>query len=349
MWSKRERIGAVLHGERADRPPISAWRHFPQFEHDGPAVMAKAMLDFQSRYDWDFIKVNPRAVYYHEAWGNKYDYDHYNDVVPTLVKKVVNSREDIEKIGEVSGRNGVFAEQIEAVRLIIEGTKGKVPVFQTIFTPVGIFMNLCGLRSIGRYRESPREESVMIQMMNEEPHLVHVALGNIARTIANYAAGIVEAGADGVFYAALGMARTGYFTPEEWQEFVKPYDLMVLEELKKIMTIIHTCGIHSNPEWFTGFPVNVIHWAENAPGNPSLVSAPLWIKNRIPMGGVDERLFGANKPEEIRSMAKDTIEKMDDIPFILAPDCSIGLNSSDEEIAAFRSSVEGLPDELRTK
>lgn len=53
MWSKRERIGAVLHGERADRPPISAWRHFPQFEHDGPAVMAKAMLDFQSRYDWD--------------------------------------------------------------------------------------------------------------------------------------------------------------------------------------------------------------------------------------------------------------------------------------------------------
>jgi uroporphyrinogen decarboxylase len=136
------------------------------------------------------------------------------------------------------------------------------------------------------------------------------------------------------------MARSGYLTREEWEEFVKPYDLIVLEALKPVRTIVHTCGIRSNPEWFVDYPVNVIHWAESAPGNPTLQGSKAWLGGKIAMGGVDERLFGQDKAEEIRQKARTTIERMKDQPFLLTPDCSVSIKTLDSELAAFRASVE---------
>jgi uroporphyrinogen decarboxylase len=339
-WNKKKRFEAVMNNKVSDRPLVSAWRHFTEFEHSGPRVLADVLLYFQKTYDWDFIKVNPRAVYYHEAWGNEYDYSIYNDVVPTRIKTLVEDTSDLGKIKQISGREGVFAEQIEMIKMILDGVKNEVPVMQSVFTPIGILLNLCGMRSLGRYRESSREGSPVIRMIQENGNEVHRALDAIARTIADYCDGLVEAGVDGVFYAALGMARSGYFTREEWEEFVKPYDLIVLESLKTVKTIVHTCGIYSNPEWFVDYPVNCIHWAESATGNTTLAGSAAWIKDKVPMGGVDERLFGQNKAQEISKLAKESIKKMSGRPYILAPDCSVSTKTLDNELKALRKAVE---------
>jgi uroporphyrinogen decarboxylase len=330
---------ATVKGEIADRPPVSAWRHFPGKETSA-VELARAMLDFHARFDWDFIKVNPRAVYYHEAWGNEYDYSRYNDIMPTRTRTAIADKKDLWSIGEVPGTAGPFAEQLEALRLIKQGSVSDIPIFQTIFTPIGILANLCGLRSLGRYREAPRAESALIKLMAEEPAGVHSALRAIARTLATYAAAVLETGVDGVFYAALGMARTGYFTRAEWEEFVRPYDLMVLEPLKAGTTLLHTCGIYGNPEWFVDWPIDVLHWAESATGNPGLKDSASWIGDKIPMGGVDERLFGTGAADEIARRARATIETMKGRPFVLAPDCSVSINTRDDELAAFRGAVE---------
>ena len=52
-------------------PPVSAWWHdFPrEWSADG---IAEATLEAYRKYDWDFVKVNPRACYYAEDWGAKY-------------------------------------------------------------------------------------------------------------------------------------------------------------------------------------------------------------------------------------------------------------------------------------
>jgi uroporphyrinogen decarboxylase len=338
-WTKKQRMEAVLNGELADRPPISAWRHYIDHEHDAQDL-AKIMIEHQKKYDWDYMKINPRAVYYHEAWGNEYDFTKYNDIIPTCVKRAVNEKKDLEKIQELSGVDGVFAEQLEAIRLIKGEMKDELPIFMTIFTPIAVLLNLCGMRSLGRYREAPREESAIIKLIYEDKNLVHKSIAAIARTLAKYAAAAVKSGADGVFYAALGMARSGYFTKEEWEEFVKPYDLIILEELKNAITIVHTCGIYSNPEWFVDYPINIIHWAESATGNPTLKDSTSWIGNKIAMGGVDERLFGTGAEEEIAKRTKNTVKTLADRPFILAPDCSLSIKTLDYEMRAFRNAVE---------
>ena len=207
-WTKRQRIESVMNGEPADRPPVSAWRHFTDSEQNSQDL-ARAMVAFQLKYDWDFMKINPRAVYYPEVWGNEYDFSIYNDVQPKMLKHIINNAEDLRRIDERPGDKGVLGEQLEGVKLIKQELRDEVPLFQTIFTPIGVLLNLCGEPALGRYRKSFREDSLLIKLFKEDRKGVHKALTAIARTLSKYASSTIKAGADGVFYAALGMARDG--------------------------------------------------------------------------------------------------------------------------------------------
>ena len=51
MWTKKERFEAVLNHELADRPPVSAWRHFTEKEHSGADLFVETMLKWQNTYD----------------------------------------------------------------------------------------------------------------------------------------------------------------------------------------------------------------------------------------------------------------------------------------------------------
>ena len=117
MWTKQERMDAVLNGELADRPPVSAWRHFTECEHSTPKVFADMMIEFQNAYDWDYIKLQPRASYYAEAWGAEFDYNAYNGGVSApCVKPAVSNADELDKIVELTGKEPVFQEQVEAVK-----------------------------------------------------------------------------------------------------------------------------------------------------------------------------------------------------------------------------------------
>ncbi|CAK7073216.1 MAG: hypothetical protein DELT_01992 [Desulfovibrio sp.] len=338
IWNKKDRMNAVVRGEVADRAPISAWRHFPGME-ETPEDLARAMSDFQDTYDWDYMKINPRAVYYHEVWGNEYDYSVYQDVLPTLVKKIVNSPEDLGKITRQPSTAAPLAQQVDAVKLLKARYGDSLPMFQTVFTPIGILLNLCGQRSLGRYRESPREESALVDLMAHHSQAVHSALKAIAETLADYAHDLVSAGVDGAFYAALGMAREGYMTLSEWEEFVKPYDLIALEPLRGKINCLHTCGIYGNPQRFTDYPIQILHWAESAPGNPKIAEARSWLGNIVPMGGVDERFFGTGGETQIAAMSRASLKMHKGKPFIMAPECSVSVKTLDSELKTFRSSV----------
>lgn len=154
--------------------------------------------------------------------------------------------------------------------------------------------------------------------------------------MAAYSQKMIDNGLFGVFYGATGLSRSTYLTKEEWEEFVKPYDLMLMEVLKPCKIMVHACGLEVNPEYFAHYPIDILHWPESATGNPSLDSAPLWLDKSItPMGGCDERLFGQHKAEEIGAATRHTLKRMKEIPFILAPDCSLALNTYDDELRAF--------------
>ena len=68
--NKKERVDAALQGDQVDRVPASMWGHDFQREWDAN-LLVEAMVENFTRYDWDFMKVNPRASYHVEGWGVK--------------------------------------------------------------------------------------------------------------------------------------------------------------------------------------------------------------------------------------------------------------------------------------
>src|SRR5215467_4764649 len=68
--NKVDRVSAALRGDAVDRAPISFWGHdyIKEWSAEG---LAEAMLANYRTYDWDYMKVNPRASYHVEDWGAK--------------------------------------------------------------------------------------------------------------------------------------------------------------------------------------------------------------------------------------------------------------------------------------
>lgn len=342
MMTKRERLYTVLSGKPADRPPVCAYKHFPGHEHTAKGL-AEAMLEFQRSYDWDFVKIQSRGCYLQEAWGDVYDFSIYeNQIFPKLVHREIQSIEDFHKFTRKPPSEPVFAQQTEVVRLIRAGLCEDVPVFSTVFTPINIISCMLGAPPVRRHIKASRGENSLFQLFRTNREEIHRALDAVAHSLGDLCRAMVNAGADGVFYGAIGWAREGYLTEEEWEEFVRPYDEIVLKAIEGHPVLLHTCGIYSNPERFVSYPISAIHWDQCADGNPEIYGSGAWIGGKTPMGGTNEMLFGADKAREIYQESRAILEKNRELPFIFVPNCSVAVNSSDEELRAFRSSVENI-------
>lgn len=334
-WSKKDRFNSVLSGELADRPPISAWRHFIGREETAKDL-AEATIEFQKKYDWDFVKINPRATYFGESWGNTSDYSNYDGNVAEISSFVVQQPEDLDEIKVLDTTLGPFGEQLKATKLIKEGVGEETPVLQTLFSPMSILEYLCGNRTVAGNRPANRTISPLTSMIENHPNKVHRALEVIAKTLAEYVGNAKNSGADGFFYAVMGLARDGYFTSDEYKKYAEPYDLMVLEAASGSSVLLHTCGPNSNPALFKDYPINAIHWADQSKGNPSLLDSLDWIKDKAVMGGVDEEVFKTTQINEISNQALEALQDMRDTPFILAPGCGLPVNTNETTLKKFR-------------
>jgi uroporphyrinogen decarboxylase len=339
--SKKERFEQILlHGQISDRPLVSAWRHFIEAEQDS-AALAAATVSFQREHDWDFVKINPRTTYYAEVWGNEYDYEDYDGVVPAVKKAILSHASDLPRIIPKTAAMPPLQEQLEVISTVRRELGPDVPIVQTLFSPLAVLEYLCGHRTLAAYRPAVRAATPLPELLASAPAEVHVALEAITETLVDYATAALRAGADGFFYAVLGLARDRYLTVGEYEEFGRTYDLKLLQAIAPAPVILHTCGPEAHPERFVDYPVAALHWADLAPGNPDLVQSKEWIGKRVAVGGVDERLFNnRSSVEKIREQAKAAIRQMGDRPFILAPGCGLPLDTDPEALKALRSAVE---------
>lgn len=341
MLTKKERLEKVFRGETPDRMPVSAWRHFTEDEHSGAKRWADKLLEFQAKYDWDFLKLQPRASLFCEVWGQKYDYDNYGkNVVAPCTEHLLDYEtlgSDLAKIKRIDN-SPVLDEAAEGVSIAVKALPD-VPVFQTIFCPGAIFEMFFGALPSGRYRATSRTGGI-VEAITRYPEETALAMQNITDTLIAYVKKLKEIGTYGIFHSSAALARDGYLTLPEWEKYVKKYDIQLIEAMKPMKVMLHTCGIHANPERFVAYPIDILHWADSADGNPKLADSAEWIKNIVPAGGCDERLFGQNKAEEIAELSAATLRKMGKRPFVLCPDCSLSVKTTDEEIKAFRNSVE---------
>ena len=339
LADRRAEFTALLQGDSPRRFLTSAWQHFVGEEYD-PVRFATATVDFNRTWDWDWVKINPRAVYYSEAWGSVYDEFDYAGVVPRLVSAAITSVADLAKIVPLDPRtNPALAEHIASARLIREQL-GDLALIQTVFSPLSVLLQLAGLPSypggefVGSAAQFTRDD-----LLRTDPELAHAALAAIATTFADYAALLLApvehggAALDGIFYAVTGTASNGYFDKETFDAYSRPYDLQVLEAVGDGPVVLHTCRADSHPDWFTGYPVDALHWDQFLPGNPAL-DADLGV---TVVGGVNNELFavGADRTQ-VAAQLDATLAAPLSRPFLLAPSCTIPTPAEPDSLRRLR-------------
>ena len=337
--NKRERVAAALAGETVDRPPVSAWRHFVGQEANA-ADLTAATLDFQRTFDWDWVKVNPRATYFAEAWGNTYDFDQYVSVVPRATRVRLESVCDLATIEPVDPAGGAFGEQLDALDRIRRGLDGDAPIIQTVFSPLSVLGWLAGGPAGFEIPGLPASLPLLRQAVDEVPDLLEAALDAVTSTLTDYVRITRDAGADGVFFAIVRLAREGYLSREEYAHFGRPYDLRVLEAAAGApLNVLHVCGDRVYFDAVADYPVHAISWNSQAPGNPAFGAATKMTRAAV-MGGVDEgTTLPAGTPEDVAQAASAALAETGGRRTLLAPGCSIDHRTPADNLVALREAA----------
>ena len=309
--TKTERVLAALRGDDLDRVPVSAWWHdFPR-EWSAPSL-AEATLEAYRKYDWDFVKVNPRACYYAEDWGARYVIADGADKQPILTEPGISSPDHLARIKPLDVNKGAYGEQVEALRLIGAGLAGEAPFIQTVFSPLAVVSRITG------------STKYVQRLMQEHPDALLGALDAIAATLADYARACRDAGASGIFFATVEWGTRDLISLEDYNRFARPFDLRVLEAVQGApFNVFHVCRDKNHLLDLLDYPVAAFHWDALGRDNPGLAL----VLKKTPaavMGGVTHGdAMTSGSPATIAKQAERAVIETGGRRFLLAPGCSI--------------------------
>lgn len=291
--TKRERVRATLAGAPVDHAPASLWGH--DFLREwSPEDLVAATLEGYRAHDWDFIKLNPRATYFAEAWGNTYERPS-DQRQPRLTGLAVSDAAALRTVAPLDPRQGVFGEHLRALRLLLAEVRDEVDVVQTVFSPLAVVAQLCGPEA--KFREFAGADAAA----------AHAALAAAAETLAAYARACVDAGASGIFFAPLTWASRDTCDSEFYGTFGRQYDLKVLDAAQGApFNVLHVCRNHNMLLELLDYPVSAFNWADRGEANPRLPD----VKSRTPkavMGGIDQARLHTMTPAEVEAQARDAL------------------------------------------
>jgi len=327
----RERIEALVAGETPDRPAVTVWRHFYHQETTATGL-ADAMCGFQERFGWDLMKINPRASYHMEDWGNvlQWSTDEFSKHKKT--KFAVETVADWDKINVLKPDAPVLAELLKAVSLIRKRIGPDLHLLMTMFTPLSIAGDLV------------KDDQTLLNHLAEDKSRVTAAIARITETFQAYATELRNAGADGLFYATTQWASKTLLRYEQYQEFGRAFDLAPLAASgADALNLLHVCASENYLSELADYPVAIINWDESDPTNLSLADGITAIGDKLALGGLDHHgwLLKAT-PEEVEFKVRDIFHRHRDSRFVFGPGCSIPPETPMANLEALAQTVKSL-------
>ncbi len=327
--NKKERVDAALRGDAVDRVPASMWGH--DFEREwNPNTLAEAMVENFTRYDWDYMKVNPRACYHVEGWGVKVRPSGEKYKAPVFEATPIRSASDWKRIRPLEPDQGALGEQLRALQIINHSVGYDAYFTQTIFCPLGVAHYLAG-----------NNKEAVLHTIREDRNAMHSALRVITETFTNYAIACLEQGASGIFYATNGWASEALLTADQYREFGEQYDLEFLDAIKSRskFNILHNCGTRIYFDLLASYPVQAISWAATLEGNPDLAEGKRRSGKAV-MGGISEKTTLKNgSPDQVQEEVAKALEQTGGRHFLLAPGCSIPPETPAKNLEAIRRAL----------
>jgi len=329
-YSHRERLELILAGEKPDRYAASFWRHFYHKENNAGGTV-QAMLDFQNHFDWDFMKINPRADYHVEDWGLKQKWSTHEFKSHTVINFPISKAADWDKIVVLKPTAPVLAEHLKVVSLIRKGVDRNFPILMTVFTPLAV---------AGRMVE---DDQMLVEHIHAHPEKIHRALRAITDTFIKYVQELRNAGADGIFFATTQWASSNLISWNEYQKFGLPYDLEVIRAAEKdALNLFHVCSSNNYLSQLAkiDYHCKMYNWDGDDPTNQPIDQAYDMLPGKTLVGGVDHRgWLLKSEPREILYQMDRIKSRLDPARVIIGPGCSIAPEITKENLQMIRDNL----------
>lgn len=313
-----KRIEAAIEGRRADRPPVALWRHFPQDDRQ-PDRLAAHTLRWQRRWNFDLLKFMPSGTYGVEDWGAVSEYRGAANGAREVVRPAIRRVEDWAALAALDTRQGVYGEQNDALAMVTRELGGRVPVLQTVFSPLTTARKLAGERLFADLRRAP--------------DLVEQGLATITDVTIRFAREAITRGAHGVFFATQ-LASHRLLTHDEYARFGRPYDLQVLEAVSETarLNMLHVHGMDVMFDTLSRYPAGMLNWHDRLT-EPGLGEAARAFPGLL-VGGLEENDALLGPPEAIERQVHDALEQVPDGRLLLAPGCVMRIDTPEPSIEA---------------
>jgi uroporphyrinogen decarboxylase len=295
--NKIERIEAIFQNKSADVVPAAFWFHY---KHDWDAARTvETHLKTFRETDADIMKVM-------QDYGQR-------------IEAGVKVPADWKQVRFPGRSSPVYQKLSDVLKRILDSIGSEVLVFQTIFSAFKTAVDTYG-------------DTLVMAHAKEHPEIVAPAIKSIAESLVEWAAGFMETGAAGLFYAAQ-FSEPGRFAKAQWEELVKTGDLMVMAaaEAKGGRNILHICGepeyrFRTNPDWYTSYPAAIVNWSVKDTDLSLAEGKKLFGKPVL--GGMNNKGNILNGSDEaIRAEVEGVIRGMaaEGLPpgFMLGADCTI--------------------------
>jgi uroporphyrinogen decarboxylase len=328
-FTRRDRVLAACAGDPVDRPPVSFWGHF--YDREGSAKdLASATLEARNRYDWDFVKLNPRASYHGEPWGLSFRASTEPLVKPTRLSHPIHDLADYEKITTLPGDTGALGEQLEAIRLVKKGLPDDVLLVETVFSPLAVVTDMAeNTQAVERHLAADEER-------------VRSAVEAVTRTFEDFVPKALAAGADGIYLATVEWAsRDRDWSPDGYRSFAMPYERRLLEKARgATFNVFHVCRPHSFVAALADTPVHALSWDSTAPGNPDLRAGLSFFPRGAVVGGIghDDALVAPDDRLALEQLERG-FAQTGGHRWIVGPGCSIHPQTPPERLVTIRETL----------
>ena len=307
--NERERIYNMLDGKSVDRAPTGFWLHFPDKMHHGDAAV-EAHLEFMRQTGTDILKVmNENLLYDGES-------------------KICNSA-DIGKFRGYSRKDKIFTDQMDIIKRISEQARDRYPILATIHGLIASVFHGTGFA--GNYSSMGYRLSMFCR---EKPKEMQKVFEIYTDTLMELVDCSLEAGADGIFYAALGGERS-WFSHDEYMEQVSVHEQRLYNHIKDKtkFNVLHICKSDIDFTRFTILDPAVVNWSIYH-NNLSLTEGGKLFPDSIVLGGFQDRsgVLVDGTEEEIKAHTKKILKEMEGKPFIVGSDCTLPTEISPERI-----------------
>lgn len=324
--NKRNRLEKTIAGELIDRVPVALWRHWPG-DDQRAADLARAHIQFQQQYDWDFLVVVPSAYFMVTGYGVQDIWLGSNTGRREISKTPITRSLHWTEIRPLEPNSGDLGKQIQSLQLIRDSIDAEQPILQMIHSPLTQALYLAG-------------KDALLRTIRTQPERLRSGLNDLTETTLRFVDALYrQTRIDGILYVT-DLANFSLLATSEYKEFGIQFDSKIIEALPPTwwMNMIQLTGDAPMLHLFKDFSIQALNWSDQE-ARPSLERVELDFDGAY-CGGLGEQIhLHLGTPSSIRDAAKNAINLMGRRRFILGSGQTVPVTTPLSNIRAARDVV----------